>query len=126
VVGVVGDVEGDDRGGRVGYVADRAGDLVGGPVVQHPAGDRWVAAAGQHDGDQRAGTGGLAGGEFGGGVGEPPVRAVGEFQRDAGVRGEPRVPEPGPCVSSRLKWTARSTAGCWLFAYRTAAATAWS
>ena len=53
-------VKRDDRGGRVGHLADHGGDLVSGAVMQQPPEQRRIAAPRQHHRDLRALRRGLA------------------------------------------------------------------
>ena len=70
---------------------DGAGDVVGRPVVQQPADDGRVRAAGQKHGDLVRRRRLTARGQLDGGPGEPAVRAVDELEREvASPAGRPR------------------------------------
>ncbi|HEY4461608.1 MAG TPA: hypothetical protein VGN41_02990, partial [Streptosporangiaceae bacterium] len=90
-------VERDDDGGRVRDPAHHGGDLVRGPVVQHPADERREAAPGQDHRNLGAGLVRFPTDQILCGVQQTPVGGVDHFQRHVLGVADPLLAEPlGP------------------------------
>ena len=109
------DVERQDRRGRAGQLADRAGDVVRRPVVEQATDDGRVGTARQQHRDLVARSGRRAQRELDRRPGEPAVRAVDQLELDVQPRlrvpGRAQAAPRGPSRSRSARPAARPAAG---------------